>query len=130
MKKILFLTALLVLGIGCNSTYVRNENVGVEKIEKVYSKEYTLENSEITMTLEKDKIYGFAGVNRYFGSAIIDGDNISIENIATTLMMGDEKTMAEEAEYLRNLSMVDKIYVNENEITLTNGAITLKFKKK
>lgn len=130
MKKILFLVALLALGIGCNSTHIKKESVGVEKIEKVYSKEYVLENSDITMTLEKDKIYGFGGVNRYFGNTVIDGDSISIENIATTLMMGDEKSMLEEAEYLKNLSMMDKIHINEDEIILTNGAITLKFKKK
>lgn len=131
MKKMMFLVALLALGFGCNSVEVSSKggSGSMERVEKIYSQEYTLENSDITIAFEKDKVYGFAGVNRYFGSAVIDGDKISITNVATTMMMGDEKAMKEESEYLKNLSKMNNISIKDNQLILTDGSVTLVFNK-
>lgn len=141
MKKSLFILALTgaLLG-GC--TALEKTNEAAEKVSSVTKTaqtmldinsikgvEYTLENSDITITFDSNKVYGFSGVNRYFGGVQVEGDKITISNIASTMMAGPQSKMTEESEYLKTLALVNKMTIEENGITLT-GEKVLKFIKK
>lgn len=96
-------------------------------INSISGKEFTLENSDITITFDNNKIYGFSGVNRYFGAVKVTGNKITIENIASTMMAGLPSKMEEESNYLATLAEMDTIAVEENVLTLTGNGKTLKF---
>ena len=126
MKKTAILLGMALFIFGCTGFggNVKNSN---EDISKIYSKEYVLENSKITINFEKDRVYGFSGVNRYFGTFTADKDQIKIGNLGSTLMMGDIKDMEMESQYLKSLSQVNKIIIDGNTVTLTDGQVILKF---
>lgn len=99
-------------------------------INSIKGVEYTLENSDITIAFDNNKIYGFSGVNRYFGGLQVEGDTITITNIASTMMAGPQDKMNEETEYLKALGTVNKIVIEENTVILSGTEATLKFMKK
>ncbi|WP_410207500.1 META domain-containing protein [Fusobacterium sp.] len=127
MKKTIFLLGMTLFMFGCAGFGHNLKNAGVEDISQIYSKEYVLENSDITINFEKDRVYGFSGVNRYFGSFTADKDQIKIGNLASTLMLGNEQDMERESQYLKKLSQVNKITIDGKTVILTDGQIILKF---
>lgn len=96
-------------------------------INSISGVEYTLENSDITITFDNTKIYGFSGVNRYFGAAKVQGNNITIENVASTMMAGPQNKMEEESNYLKALAEMTSMTIGDKTITLTGNGKTLKF---
>lgn len=96
-------------------------------INSISGVEYTLENSDITITFDNTKIYGFSGVNRYFGAVKVQGNNITIENVASTMMAGPQNKMEEESNYLKALSEMTSMTIGDKTITLTGNGKTLKF---
>ena len=126
MKKTAILLGMTLFIFGCTG-FGGNVKKSNEDISKIYSKEYVLENSKITINFEKDRVYGFSGVNRYFGTFTADKDQIKIGNLGSTLMMGDIKDMEMESQYLKSLSQVNKIIIDGNTVTLTDGQVILKF---
>ena len=126
MKKTAILLGMTLFIFGCTG-FGGNVKKSNEDISKIYSKEYVLENSKITINFEKDRVYGFSGVNRYFGTFSADKDQIKIGNLGSTLMMGDIKDMEMESQYLKSLSQVNKIIIDGNTVTLTDGQVILKF---
>ena len=126
MKKTAILLGMTLFIFGCTG-FGGNVKKSNEDISKIYSKEYVLENSKITINFEKDRVYGFSGVNRYFGTFTADKDQIKIGNLGSTLMMGDIKDMEMESQYLKSLSQVNKIIIEGNTVTLTDGQVILKF---
>ena len=92
--------------------------------------EYTLEGSDITIVFANNKVYGFSGVNRYFGAVKVDGNNIMITDVASTMMAGPKDKMDEEMEYLKGLSEVNGLTIEENSIVLTGNNKNFKFIKK
>ena len=128
MKKTAILLGMVFFMFGgrslkSNSGEMKKE----ESISSLYSKEYTLENSDITINFEKDRLYGFSGVNRYMGNYTVDKDNIKIENLGSTMMLGESQKMEEETKYLKDLSEVNKFIIEGNKLILTDGKVTLKF---
>ena len=126
MKKTAIILGMTLFMLGCTGVGENMKNSN-EDISKLYSKEYVLENSNITINFEKDRVYGFSGVNRYFGTFSADKDQIKIGNLGSTLMMGDIKDMEMESQYLKSLSQVNKMIINGNTVTLTGGQVILKF---
>lgn len=104
MKKIVFLGLLLLLFVSCD------KNIKLENMEK---KEFVLVNIHkefgITLSFEGDKVYGFSGVNRYFGNFKLSGTKLVINPLASTKMAGDSKAMKAEDEYLKLLNNADKV---------------------
>lgn len=96
-------------------------------INSISGVEYTLENSDITITFDNTKIYGFSGVNRYFGTVKVQGNNITIENVASTMMAGPQNKMEEESNYLKALAEMTSMTIGDKTITLTGNGKTLKF---
>lgn len=128
MKKTAILLGMVFFMFGCSSLKSNSgEMKKEESISSLYSKEYTLENSDITINFEKDRLYGFSGVNRYMGNYTVDKDNIKIENLGSTMMFGESQKMEEETKYLKDLSEVNKFIIEGNKLILTDGKVTLKF---
>lgn len=96
-------------------------------INSISGTEYTLENSDITITFDNTKVYGFSGVNRYFGAVKVQGNTITFENVASTLMAGPQDKMEEESNYLKTLSEMNSMVIGDKTITLTGNGKTLKF---
>lgn len=120
-KKIATFIAAGALLAGCSS--VEEKKVDVVENKEPQKQEYQLTNkyqdAEITIAFEDGKVYGFSGVNRYFGGAKIEGDNINIDGVASTMMAGPQDKMSAETEYLQLLSEAQKIQMDENKIIIT-----------
>lgn len=87
-----------------------------------------LDSHPITIVATDDGIGGTAACNSYGGTAVIDGDSITLDTLFQTEMacMPDE-TMALESAYLAALSRVDTIAVDGTTLTLTGEGVTLTF---
>lgn len=127
MKKFfIFLTAAIVL-TGCTSTPRRDIDLtpAVVTIEAVAGNEYVLTNrfAENNLTLGFDKegrIFGFAGINRFFGKATITDGTIVVDALATTRMAGPRELMIVEDQYLTLLKSAKTITIEGNTLILTN----------
>lgn len=139
MKKSMMILTLagLLLG-GCTALEKTNETVEkvgtvtqtaqtILDINSIKGKEFTLENSDATITFDNTKVYGFAGVNRYFGSLKVEGSKITIENVASTMMAGPQAKMEQEFKYLKDLAEMNSMKIEGNVITLTGNGKTLRF---
>lgn len=140
-KSLLMITLIGALLSGCTALEKTNETADkVSTMSKtaqtmldmnsIKGVEYTLEGSDITVVFDGGKIYGFSGVNRYFGVVEIEGDKVTIDNVASTMMAGEPAKMDSEVEYLRKLANVNKIVIEENSISLLGNDKPLKFIKK
>lgn len=123
MKKIILLF-LSIFVFGCTSNISKNT---VANNQLINAKEYHLDGSDITIAFDGDRVYGFSGVNSYFGTYEQKGDNLKINGLASTLMMGDPKVMEIESGYLNDLSKVDKIKIQNGRLILTGKDIILNF---
>lgn len=133
IRKMLCVLSMMTLMGGCisdKSDKAEKKEEPMEQTEiKNENKEYTLTNSDITISLTENTIYGFSGVNRYFAQYQLDGDNIKIENIGSTMMMGDEASMKKEQDFLDLLPTMNKISITDDKIILSNGNKELIFNK-
>ena len=118
LSSIFIVFALLFLVImGCNEEYATTTDwdlIKIEKDGKILSTENGDFPEKITANLSVNKnsedkdfnyqISGFSGVNNYNAQAFLAKGKITVENIITTMMAGDEKASALESEYLQILS--------------------------
>ena len=97
MKKILYTFMMVMTLVGCN------------KVGKINLRGQTFnvdgKGIKLSFDIKEQKFYG-KGVNNYFGTYDIDGDKITFKLEGTTMMMGPEKKMQDEREYLNALSKV------------------------
>lgn len=122
LKKLLTLASMVFL-FGC-----------MEKDVKL-SGEYELINAplnaQITISFDGNKFAGTSGVNRYFGTFEQNGNAIKFSTAGLTMMMGPEDLMQAEQKYLKDLSEVDKVSVENGKLALTgDNNIALEFKLK
>lgn len=137
MKKVfIFLTAVVFLA-GCSSTPKKsNVPTPVASIQVVSEGEYILTNlfPEANLTLgfdEEGRIFGFSGINRYFGKVDINNGTILVEPLATTRMAGPKEKMIIEDQYLTILKSTKTIEIKNDSLILTNErGETLIFNKK
>ena len=94
----------------------------------LYGREFILENKYtnigITLAFDTNRVYGFSGVNRYFGGYTISNDNIiQIGALGSTMMAGPEENMKAEQDFTKLLSEASNIslYVTNLEITTKSG---------
>lgn len=125
MKKIFIFLATLILLAGCSSTPVKVEVPVEVSLENVAGNEYVLTNlfaeNNLTIGFDKDgRIFGFAGINRFFGKADINDGNINIGALATTRMGGPRDKMIVEDQYLTLLKNAKIIKKDGNNLILTN----------
>lgn len=117
-KKLMTLIVAGTLLVGCSS--VEEKKVAVaEKEPQEYHLTNKYQNADITISFDEGKVFGFSGVNRYFGGATINGEDIEIGNVASTMMAGPQDKMTAEMEYLQLLNEADKIKMEENKVIIT-----------
>ena len=123
MKKFL-LAVFCVALIGCNS----------QNIDEIKGNTYVLNNApeglEITITFDAEapRFHGKA-VNGYFGNYQVEGQDLKVMPIASTMMAAPEPLMKAETTYFQNLQGMKKISLEGNTLTLSNDTTTLVFEK-
>ncbi|TNH35126.1 META domain-containing protein [Campylobacter helveticus] len=138
MKKMGIALASLALFVGCASHNASSEVGGKDtikplalegqnlKIEKIVvgGKSFNPENMEENpnISFEKNKFYGSAGCNRFFGNYKKDDMNLQIDGAASTQMLCHPQSVMEfESTFLTNFNGNFKI-INENDkIILESG---------
>lgn len=116
MKKI-FVGLMLVLGmIGCTSSKVG-------KTESLAGKQYVLvqqgKDYQITLNFAEDNLFGFAGVNHYFGKYQLDGNKLVVGSAGSTMMAGPQEAMTAEQNFLSQLGKAKTYEVTETGLIIT-----------
>ncbi len=70
---------------------------------------------------KETKIFGFAGVNRYFGTYRSTAPSIQIDPGGMTMMAGEEAQMQLESRFVQLLEKVNRATVEEGELILARG---------
>ena len=60
-------------------------------------------NKNVTIGFKENRVFGYSGINRYFGTYQISGDKIKFSDFGVTKMAGKEEDMIQELKYLTNL---------------------------
>jgi len=115
MKKVLLSIVLGLSLIGCSSLKsVPNK--------KVLGKSYVLSSSskdyKISLNFAEDNVFGYSGVNNYFGKYEVQGNNLKFDAIGSTLMSGPTKAMKAEIDYLNSLGEVNSFYFSKEQLVL------------
>lgn len=118
MKK-LFVGLMLLLGmIGCTSTKVANTQVlaGKQYVLVQQGKDY-----QITLNFAEDNLFGFAGVNHYFGKYQVEGNTLLIGEAGCTRMAGPEDAMKAEYDYLSKLGEKVNYEITKDGLIITTA---------
>lgn len=132
MKKVIIPILLLLIAIA--SMFIYQQKYGYKNKELDFStalnKEYSYVKDEIktpiTIEFSQDRVYGFAGVNRYFAGYKVENKNeLKLSPIGSTMMAGSEKDMKMEIEYLNllNDANIIKVYPEKMEIITKNNQV-------
>ena len=99
--------------------------------EKTYVLYNLYKNKNITITFNKNRISGKITVNKYNASFSINDQNVEVNNISKTKMIGPKELMNIENEYLDLLSNAETIKIRGNFLTIkTKDNKELIFKEK
>lgn len=137
MKKIIFLM-MVIMGLGaCTATNVnKSAETSVVSLQDVASEsDYHLTNlypnQGLTFGIDNNgRIFGYTGMNRFFGKVKIYNGHIEISKLATTRMGGTREAFIREEEYLTTLKSMTNIKISGNELILSNSkGDTLVFSK-
>lgn len=128
-KKIFLLIIMLMIMAACGTT----PDISKEVKDKTFvlREKVVLDGGkeEVAFTLgfEDEKIRGRA-LNTFMSNYEIDGNNIRILPVATTLMAGPEELMVKEAQYLEDLQNAANISIVEDSlIIITHDGKKLNF---
>ena len=75
-------------------------------------------NKKVSIGFQGDRVYGFSGINRYFGNYQISGGKVIFSDFGLTQMAGSEEEMTKELQFL------DLLRKNKS-IKLSGGTLTL-----
>ncbi|MBP6062838.1 MAG: META domain-containing protein [Fusobacteriaceae bacterium] len=136
MKKLNLL--IILLSILCLTTFTSCSSLEASKkvsIEKQLNNEKFLLispylSNRIFIAFADNRVNGYSGVNRFMGGYKINGDNISMGPLASTMMAGPVEDMVRETYILSVLNSATKVSFNEDVVTFsTEDNQFLKFKK-
>lgn len=138
--------AALVLGAcSTDDTDTRAETAGVPLLREhaeaddwvldVEASTPTIEGAEglVTLTVEDDRVSGQGPCNRYHGEIHIDGDDVSISRLASTMRACDPAAMDADGVWAAALEDVDEGEVTDDELgdvgrlVLTGPGVRLEF---
>lgn len=129
MKKMLFIASVLLMFGACTDLQTREQREAgqVVSLQQISKSDYVLTNifpnQGLTLGFDTEgRIFGYSGLNRFFGKAKIIGDTITIEQLASTRMAGPEGALVRENEYLTLLQSMKKIVMKNNKLILSNDA--------
>ena len=75
-------------------------------------------NKKASIGFQGDRVYGFSGINRYFGNYQISGGKFIFSDFGLTQMAGSEDEMTKELQFLDLLK-------NNKSVKLSGGTLTL-----
>ncbi len=126
----LLLVALLALCplAGCRSNASTAESGEWERIREAkwilasIEGEAAIPGLEVTLHLEAGKrIYGFGGVNQYFGSYDADVEHFRAHRIATTRMAGPADAMRQEQRLLDLIAKANRVELDGDGLRFLEG---------
>lgn len=80
----------------------------------------TAPNAVTTLRIQNDTISGYAGCNTYTGKLSVDGESITVSEVASTLLSCIEPAvMAQEADFFRYLAAATRYTLSDGQLTLT-----------
>lgn len=127
MKKILFLVSILLVIGACTDIETREQREAgqIVSLQQISKKDYVLTNifpnQGLTLGFDTEgRIFGYSGINRFFGKVKIVGDTFKNEKLATTKMSGPQEAWIRENEYLTMLDSMTKIVMKKNILILSN----------
>lgn len=132
MKKIILPILLFVIVVVLVVLFENKTNNNNKELyfSTVLDKEYIYikngEKTPITITFSEDKVFGSAGVNRYFAGYKVDNNNnLQFSPIGSTMMAGSMDEMEREREYLSLLNDVNavKVYKDRMELITKNNVV-------
>ena len=136
MKKLnLFIILLFMLSFitftSCSSSEI-SKRASIEK--QLNNEKFVLIapylSNQIFISFVDNRVNGYSGVNRFMGGYKINGDQISIGPLASTMMAGPIEDMIRENYILSVLNSANKVSFNEDVVTFTTDDNQfLKFKK-
>ncbi len=88
------------------------EPIKIYKLINMYS------YMNITISIDKNKIYGKSSINEYWADCKIENDKISISMINTTRKTADVKKRNAEGEYLSILQTAYSFNITDNILTI------------
>ena len=87
-------------------------------------------NKQVSIGFKGDRVYGFSGINRYFGNYQISGCKFVFDDFGLTQMAGSEEEMTKELQFLDLLRKNKSIKLLGDTLTLlSTEGIELVFKK-
>ena len=127
MKKVIILITMMISLVGCatlQETKVDSPQA-VESVVEVTNIEYNLINifpgQGLTVGFDDaGRIFGYSGLNRYFGKADIKDGRIVVDPLAPTKMGGSREALIREDQFLTLLKSMTKISKTGDKLILTN----------
>lgn len=127
MKKIILSMAILFSMIGCSNLEKKQEVLPqtINSVMEVVNVEYNLinifPNQGLTVGFdEAGRIFGYSGLNRFFGKAEIKDGTIKVDPLASTRMGGSREALVREDQYLNLLKSMTKIQKENGNLILSN----------
>lgn len=125
----LVIIAVLVSIGACSSSQgtssIENKTWKLESYGQEASLNKVLSGTEITVTFEggKDQVRGSSGANTYSGSYRLNGNTLSILELAWTEMyrMDPPGVMEQEAEYLKLFKAAESFIIENSKLKITSG---------
>ena len=126
---ILAIIAVLIATGACSSPQgtsgLENKKWKLESYGQEASPQEVLYGTEITVAFEggKNQVHGLSGVNTYSGSYRINGNRLSILELAWTEMYRNDPpgVMQQEAEYLKLFEAAESFVIQNNKLKITAG---------
>jgi heat shock protein HslJ len=81
-----------------------------------------LEGTELTAIFTGDAVSGNAGCNTYNGGYTLDGDQVAVGPLMTTMMACEDAIMAQEQQFLTALQVPATVEVSGGNVTLRDAA--------
>ena len=75
-------------------------------------------NNKVTIGFQGDRVYGFSGINRYFGDYQVSGGKLIFGEFGLTRMGGSQEEMTKELQFLDLLK-------NNRSVKLSGATLTL-----
>ncbi len=127
MKKTLIFVTVILAMIGCTNLQSLKQNYPqyVNSIIEISNKEYELinifPNQGLTLGFdEQGRIFGYSGLNRFFGKVQIKNGVMEVEALASTRMGGSREALIREDQYLSLLKSMTKVEQKNGELVLSN----------
>lgn len=135
MKHLAILISVIILkSCGSSQDIATTANTTDMTTNEIISGTYVIEQLDATditdeITLEFDtkanKVSGFAGCNRFFGTYTTNGNAISFSEMGATRMMCDDEANAIEQKMFKTLAKINAFEVSNGKLSLKNDEATL-----